>query len=234
MRTNKGFTLIEIAIVMVLVGLLLGSVLKGQELITTARVRNISAQLDSVKIAYLGFQDRFRAYPGDVPDAVAANNIPNSPPFGGGCGVAGGFCGNGRIDPAENLVVWMQIARSGFINETYGGAVGGAQMAFQPADMTNSPSNPYGGFLVLVHDKDYGDVGATSIVLNIKTGGGLPAGIVAELDRKLDDGIAGSGVFRTAISYGNQAAGCTTGVNGTMTLAYANADVKSCGGVAIQ
>lgn len=234
MRTNKGFTLIEIAIVMVIVGLLLGSVLKGQELISAARVRHISAQLDSVKIAYLGFQDRFRAYPGDVPDAVAASNIPNSPAFGGGCGVVGGFCGNGRIDPAENLVVWMQIARSGFINETYGGAVGAAQMAFQPANMTNSPSNPYGGFLVLVHDNDYGDVGPTSFVLNVKTGGGMPVAIVAELDRKLDDGIAGTGVFRTSINYGGQDPLCTTGVNGTATLAYANTDIKSCGGVAIQ
>ena len=117
MRMNKGFTLIEIAIVLVIVGLLLGSVLKGQELINASRVRNIATTLDGIKIAYLGFQDRYRAFPGDVPDAVAATSIPNSPATGGGCGVAGGFCANGEIDPAENLVVWMQIARSGFIHD---------------------------------------------------------------------------------------------------------------------
>ena len=43
--------------------------------------------------------------------------------------MAGGFCANGEIDPAENLVVWMQIARSGFINDTYGGTVGAAVAA---------------------------------------------------------------------------------------------------------
>ena len=72
MRTQTGFTLIEIAIVVVIIGLLLGGVLKGQELITAARVRNLAAQLDGVKIAYLGFQDRYRALPGDYSNAAAA------------------------------------------------------------------------------------------------------------------------------------------------------------------
>jgi prepilin-type N-terminal cleavage/methylation domain-containing protein len=54
MRKQQGFTLIEIAIVLVIIGLLLGGVLKGQELINAARVRNIASQLDGVKIAYLG------------------------------------------------------------------------------------------------------------------------------------------------------------------------------------
>lgn len=236
MRMNKGFTLIEVAIVLVIVGLLLGSVLKGQELINASRVRNIATTLDSIKIAYLGFQDRYRAYPGDVPDAVAAATIPNSPAVGGGCGVVGGFCGNGEIDPAENLVVWMQIARSGFINDTYGGSVGAAQSVFQPTNPSNSPGNPFGGFYVVVHDSDYGDALSTAPakLLNVKTGGGLPSGVVAEIDRKVDDGNAGTGPFRATITYGGQAAGCTTGANGTATLAYANIDIKSCGGVAIQ
>ena len=42
MRKQQGFTLIEIAIVLVIIGLLLGGVLKGQELINAARVRNIA------------------------------------------------------------------------------------------------------------------------------------------------------------------------------------------------
>lgn len=52
---QRGFTLIEIAIVLVIIGLLLGGVLKGQELVTSARVRNLISAQDGVKAAFFGF-----------------------------------------------------------------------------------------------------------------------------------------------------------------------------------
>src|SRR5436853_1276778 len=70
-KRETGFTLIEIAIVLVIIGLLLGGVLKGQELITGARVRNFIQQQDGVKAAYFGFLDRYRALPGDYAQATA-------------------------------------------------------------------------------------------------------------------------------------------------------------------
>src|SRR5471030_697958 len=100
MRKQQGFTLIEIAIVLVIIGLLLGGVLKGQELITAARVRNLASQIDGVKIAYLGFQDRFRVYPGDMTTAAADAAIPGTPH---GC-TGGVGCGNGKIDTDEVYV----------------------------------------------------------------------------------------------------------------------------------
>src|SRR6476659_8851859 len=124
MRKQNGFTLIEIAIVLVIIGLLLGGVLKGQELITAARVRNLAAQLDGVKIAYLGFQDRYRALPGDYPNATAGANIPG--PTGAatkGCLIAG-TCANGKIDDGgegESILAWHQLARAGFIIGSYDG-----------------------------------------------------------------------------------------------------------------
>src|SRR5258705_2021899 len=144
MRKQQGFTLIEIAIVLVIIGLLLGGVLKGQELINAARVRNIASQLDGVKIAYLGFQDRFRALPGDYPTALAVANIPGTPT---GCGVAGGTCGNGIIDPNENLVVWNQLSKANFITGSYNGAVGGAGGGFVPPTAATNPTNPFFGYL---------------------------------------------------------------------------------------
>src|ERR1700752_3599912 len=77
MRKQTGFTLIEIAIVLVIIGLLLGGVLKGQELITSARVRNLISQQDGIKAAYFGFLDRFRALPGDY--TQASTNISCTP-----------------------------------------------------------------------------------------------------------------------------------------------------------
>jgi prepilin-type N-terminal cleavage/methylation domain-containing protein len=70
---RNGFTLIEVAIVLVIIGLLLGGILKGQELITGARVRNLISQQDGIKAAFFGFQDRYRALPGDY--SAADTNI---------------------------------------------------------------------------------------------------------------------------------------------------------------
>src|SRR3569832_2207594 len=83
-RSTRGFTLIEIAIVLVIIGLLLGGVLKGQELITGARVRNLIQQQDGVKAAYFGFLDRYRSLPGDYASAKA--NIPGTTQDGDGDG----------------------------------------------------------------------------------------------------------------------------------------------------
>lgn len=236
MRKQLGFTLIEIAIVLVIIGLLLGGVLKGQELINAARVRNIAAQLDGVKIAYLGFQDRYRVYPGDMPTATAATQIPGTGSVG--C-AAVGTCGNGRIDPNENILVWYHLSRAGFITGSYGGTAD-AGLGFQPTTNINSPGNPYGGHLVLANDNDYGEVNATTnTVLNIKTGGVMPATVVAELDRKLDDGLPGTGSLRVGIVFGlvDPAVGRCLAVaaNHNAGMVYnASADIKACGAVAIQ
>src|SRR5271170_2630410 len=131
MKKQQGFTLIEIAIVLVIIGLLLGGVLKGQELINSARVRNIASQLDGVKIAYLAFQDRYRVLPGDMPTPTAASSLPLVNGLAApGCGNANaGLCANGVIDPGENLLVWSQLAASGFITGTYNGTVASGDTA---------------------------------------------------------------------------------------------------------
>jgi len=59
-KKQSGFTLVEIAIVLVIIGLLLGGILKGQELINSARVRNMADQNSGIQAAYFGFIDRYR------------------------------------------------------------------------------------------------------------------------------------------------------------------------------
>lgn len=62
---QSGFTLVEIAIVLVIIGLLLGGVLKGQELIENARIKAIVNDMRAVQAAFNGYQDRYRAVAGD-------------------------------------------------------------------------------------------------------------------------------------------------------------------------
>jgi prepilin-type N-terminal cleavage/methylation domain-containing protein len=71
-RRQSGFTLIEIAIVLVIIGLLLGGILKGQELINSARIKNLGTDFRNTPMFIYGYQDKFRTLPGDDP-AVAAH-----------------------------------------------------------------------------------------------------------------------------------------------------------------
>ena len=62
---QSGFTLVEIAIVLVIIGLLLGGILKGQELINTAKVKNLANDFRTIPTYIYAYQDKFKALPGD-------------------------------------------------------------------------------------------------------------------------------------------------------------------------
>ena len=187
-RRQSGFTLIEIAIVLVIIGLLLGGILKGQELITSARVRNIIAQLDGAKAAVFGFQDRFRALPGDF--SQAETQIAGASEDGDG---------NGVIAGNEAIAAWDHLSHAGFINGIY------VYNATESA--TTTPINPYGARLQLIHDAVYADAdsGTPTARTNLKTGPQIPVDILAEIDRKTDDGNA----LRGSMRFSAYAAGST-------------------------
>jgi prepilin-type N-terminal cleavage/methylation domain-containing protein len=204
-KRQSGFTLIEIAIVLVIIGLLLGGVLKGQELITAARVRNLISTQDGIKAAYFGFLDRFRALPGDY--TLATTNIQGATAIGNGNGrvETGGAVVNGSV-PEEHILVFEHLSRAGFINGTYTYAAAAA-----PA---TSPTNPYGVYLDVIYDGLYGagTAGTPSALRhNIKTGAQIPVDIIAEVDRKVDDGAPNTGGFQFSRYQGNAAAAPTDG-----------------------
>ena len=175
-RRQSGFTLIEIAIVLVIIGLLLGGILKGQELITSARVKNIISQLDGTKAAFFGFQDRYNALPGDF--SAATTQIAGATEDGDG---------NGQITGDEAIAVWDHLSHAGFINGTY---------VFNAAESpATTPNNPYGARLQLIFDNVYADAAPTART-NLKTGPQIPVAILAEIDRKIDDGNALRGSMR--------------------------------------
>lgn len=69
MKNRRGFTLIELALVMVIIGILLGSIIKGQEMIKNARVKRFSAEQRSLAEAIYAYYDKYSYYPGDDPNA---------------------------------------------------------------------------------------------------------------------------------------------------------------------
>src|SRR6187455_2431595 len=89
-RTQRGFTLVEIAIVLVIIGLLLGGILKGQEMITQAKIKNVVSDFSGISAAYYGYQDRYRAIPGDDPNADTRWTTPSAATKGDGNGIVAG------------------------------------------------------------------------------------------------------------------------------------------------
>ena len=65
MTDKSGFTLVEIAIVMVIIGLLVGGILKGQAMIDNAKVKRVTEDMQGLRAATFAFLDRFGMYPGD-------------------------------------------------------------------------------------------------------------------------------------------------------------------------
>lgn len=114
---QKGFTLVEIAIVLVIVGLLLGAVLKGQELIFNSKVKatyNLSKELSAAMYSY---QDRYKQLPGD--DSQASSRFPSAFPAatngnGDGTMAWGGYCLAGGFT-GENCQALYHLRLAGFL-----------------------------------------------------------------------------------------------------------------------
>jgi prepilin-type N-terminal cleavage/methylation domain-containing protein len=195
MRTQRGFTLVEIAIVLVIIGLLLGGILKGQELITSARVRNVADQSSGVQAAYYGFVDRYRKIPGDmhkdfVCSSLGATALPNCANISGD--------GNGRINDGsypESSAAWAHLAAAGFLQGSYAGTATDDN-TYKAG--TQAPINVFGGSLILQRHKGYLS-NATTVTerLNLVLGRNMPVGVAKELDTKLDDGRPDRGVLRS-------------------------------------
>lgn len=66
-KNQKGFTLVEMSIVIVVIGILLGGIIKGQEFITNAKVTRIMKDIKSIEAVTLAFHDQYDGFPGDVP-----------------------------------------------------------------------------------------------------------------------------------------------------------------------
>tara|TARA_R110001599_G_scaffold64023_3_gene178577 strand:+ start:152805 stop:153416 length:612 start_codon:yes stop_codon:yes gene_type:complete len=173
----RGFTLVEMAIVLVIIGLLLGGVLQGQSLIRSMRVKDLVATAKDLTIASQQFKDRYRYLPGDW--RYTANEIPN---------VTIGGDGSGIINTAiESNNVPVHLFNAGFIRSTqlrsYYGTVRVLGNTISAGSLVAAGSNPI-----------------PVTVLNIIEFADLPCDVATEVDLKLDDGDISKGSSRGSIT----------------------------------
>lgn len=193
---ERGFTLLEITIIMVLVGLLVSGVVKGQELVMQARVKETLNELNGLTGAYFAYFDRYRALPGD--DARAGGTDGRWEIFGARNGNNDGLIGGAydqappglaTFDPAnttahEALNFWWQMRLAGFVS----GPTTGKGAYSQPVNSVNGLVGIQNGGLGL-----YGPIICSQ---------NLPDRIAGAVDTQLDDQRSSTGTVRARLIQG--------------------------------
>jgi len=214
---ESGFTLVELAIVLVIIGLIVGGVLVGQDLIKAAEIRATVTQIEKYNTAATAFRTKYDGYPGDLLQARAAS-------FGlqaGGTGADGLEDGDGILENGgtaadkqgvggESTLFWRHLTQAQFIPDAFITATG--TVAAAAANDT-----AVGALLPTLRIRDSADVHATGIagrnyfyiaaitVVAITTG--LPTEAAAltpleaeNIDQKVDDGAYNTGIVRAYAS----------------------------------
>jgi prepilin-type N-terminal cleavage/methylation domain-containing protein len=186
-KQEQGFTLVELAIVLVIIGLLLGAVLKGQQLIYNAKVKRVQNQIKEMEAAFYTYYDKYGYYPGDDPQASARwSGAPN----GNGDGaVDGGYCTNGGPNK-EPCYLWRHLR--------YANIISGDPAENDPTKMT--PHHAFGGYLDMF-------TGTFPVGGQSRSGGwitlrNIEAAAAEAIDRALDDGKCTTGAMAR---YGGEA-----------------------------
>ncbi|HLP98410.1 MAG TPA: prepilin-type N-terminal cleavage/methylation domain-containing protein [Sideroxyarcus sp.] len=208
-RNQSGFTLIEIAIVLVIIGLLLGGVLKGQELINSAKVKNLATDFKNIPVYIYGYQDKFRALPGDDAQVDTLHLAGISGVVAAASGVDGASPGNGVLEgawnataKAETHLFWQHVRMAG--------------LAAGPTDVTTDihPTNATGGKIGIASGSNTPITGLRGTYIICSDG--ILGKFVKQLDITMDDGVTNTGSMMAA-----------TTVSGGAPIANANIDDAS-------
>lgn len=183
MRTKAqlGFTLVEIAIVLVIVGLLLGGVLKGQELIFNSKVKATFNMSKEISAAMYSYQDRYRFLPGD--DSRASTRFPAATPVptnGDGAGFINWATWPCQATSAgENCQTFYHMRLGGFLS----------------GNGSESPVTPFGGRTALAQGNVFitaGPAGPTFAMEAVS----LTHKVMSMMDTNFDDGVPNTGSIR--------------------------------------
>lgn len=173
LSNQKGFTLVEIAIVLVIIGLLLGGVLKGQELIKNAKINSLIQDFKGVATAYYAYLDRTGEVPGGAGSEIVADKL-----FWSALRKEGFISGDTAF--LDNGIEPIQLAFMIGVGVSNTSVVTGPRHVFEGNFLANGPSSFF--------ETNY--ICASNIDVAIAQG----------IDRKLDDGQPGTGSIRTGIN----------------------------------
>ncbi len=235
--TNKrmqAFSLIELSIVLVILGLITGGVLAGQSLIRAAELRGISTQTDEYRSAVNIFKAKYFSLPGDMTNATDFwGALDGADGLGADCftliSTATATCngnGNGWInDPAggtgvwnwaERFTFWVHLSNAGLILGQYTGKSDSTTNAFTVTPGLNSPEGAISGSEVRIvssdfiygagHTNSFAGLGMTN-ALEFRQNILTPTEAWS-IDKKFDDGMPGTGRVYTAKSTSPFHPGC--------------------------
>lgn len=190
-QRQSGFTLVEIAIVLVIIGLLLGGVLKGTELIENSKIKRSINDINGISAAYYGYVDRFRQIPGDDgPIASLQARGANWATITTASAGPNGILAMGGRNAAFNNIneqagFWQHLRAAGFLSG-------------DPASTgrTALPRNAFNGYTAVSVNTINGLAGL-KVCMSQVSGKAASA-----LDAQLDDGKIGSGIFRSTLTTG--------------------------------
>jgi len=186
MKKRQGFTLVEMSIVIVIVGLLLGMVLKGKEMITNAKIQNIENSFNSLAQAVSIYQERYHALPGDDKwaDLKFGDNEDISITNGNGDGVIKGDF-DSHTNGEEARLVWSHLRYAHLVLRVNA-----------DDDQQEQPANPYFGLTgISSNSKDNGAQGKNMPLFVGLTQ--IPGHIAIILESHSDDLIANKGRIRS-------------------------------------
>ena len=191
MNKQTGFTLIELAIVLVIIGLLLGGVLRGQELINSAKVKNMANDFRSIPVYIYGYQDKFKAFPGD--DKAATTHV-GATTNGNGNGALEGSWFNNLASTSESYQFWQHVRLANLAP----GATNATNPDWRP---TNADGNPIGimaGTNSITATAMLDGAGAAIKGSYIICSQGILGKYVTQLDTNIDDGNSATGSMLAA------------------------------------
>jgi prepilin-type N-terminal cleavage/methylation domain-containing protein len=197
---QRGFTLVEIAIVLVVIGLLLGAILKGQELIENSRVKNAINEVNGIKAAHNAYLDRFKRLPGDdgplATLTARGGNWTGVTAAGNNNGVLAVTAGQTFTAGGEGAAYFQHLRAAGYLTGDH-----------TAAGVAALPRNAFGGLTGVTNAAVLGYAQATLMVCQ----GSVPGKAAAAIDTQIDDGRPNSGNVRATQGTGNVAPAAAAG-----------------------